>query len=462
VQCAVTHAGNTTSSNRMVVVGTPSVMTFRQGVNAYRQETTTIREDQSYGNLGADPNFLVGKVSTSTSWTATPYRARTLMSFDLVGLPTGAVIQEISLEMTTSSTPGTGAVSDLELRVLPFTFAEGAGSSDPSISGPINSDSGATWNRRTEVTTNTTWFSSDHQGTTLLSTVPGFNAETQTDTPKTFSSTPNFVVAAQAAIGAGRLNLVIRADASVAISGTSNFARFHSDDAANPAVRPQLRITYRSGLAPQIADITLTALVAQPISFCDVITGASSLALTLANGPGAASFSDPASPQGSVTFDQPGSYTLNVSAANSNGETSGIIHVQVEPDLAHLADWQQHTWPGVSNPDLIAPDKDPDGDGIKNLLEWALHLDATQFDTAQIDLETQGELIEYRYTRRNTTPGEAVFQVVWSDDFHETWSSAGVSAEIITPLTATAESVLVTIPAGNNGKRFVRLGVTKL
>ncbi len=466
VQCAAMHAGNTVTANRMVVVGTPSVMTFRQGVNAYRQETTTIREDQTNRNYGAAGEFLVGKVSTGTSGQATPYRARTLMSFDLMGLPANAIIQEISLGTTTSSTPGTGTVSDLELRVLPTTFYEGAGSSVNGSPGAIDTDSGVTWLRRTDAASNTSWAStawsfSDHQGTTLLSTVPSFNAATETDTPKTFSSTPDFVLAAQTAIAAGRLSLVIRADASVAIPGDVNCARFYSDDAVNAAVRPQLRITYRTGLVPQIATITLTTKVAQPVSLSGLVTGAASLAWTPASGPGTASFSDPANPAGTVVFNQPGSYTVNVDAVNANGQVAGSVHIEVEPNLAFFAQWQEYTWPGETNAEIIASGKDPDGDGITNLLEWALHLDSTKPDTAQIALEIQGGLIEYRYTRRKTIPGEADFQVEWSDHLNENWSRAGVGEEIITWLTDTSESVLVTVPVGTGGSRFVRLGVSK-
>jgi hypothetical protein len=455
VQCAVTHAGHTATSSRIVVVATPAVVTFRQGVNAYRQETTMVREDYPSWNIGAADHFLVGSAAPSK-------KQRGLLSFDLIGLPTSAIIHEISLETTTSSTAGTGTVSQLELRLLPTLFTEGSGSGPGGDPSPFNYDSGANWTRRSDFAGNLNWGSPGHLGTTVLSTLPGFNAQSESDTAMTFGSTPEFVTAAQVAIPAGRLNLVIRAPDSEA-GGGDNSARFYSDDAANPAVRPQLRITYSAGQAPQIATTSLTTLVAQATSLRGFVTGATSLAWTIVSGPGTATFSDPASPRATVAFDQPGSYVLKVNAGNNTGEVGGNIQVQVEaPNPAVFAEWQQQTWPGVSNPERIAPHRDPDGDGIINFLEWALHLDATKPDTAQIALEIQGELIEYCYTRRIAASGEAVFQVVWSDDLGGTWSSAGVGEESITPLTETSEAVRVSIPGGTHGRCFVRLGVTQL
>jgi hypothetical protein len=54
------------------------------------------------------------------------------------------------------------------------------------------------------------------------------------------------------------------------------------------------------------------------------------------------------------------------------------IRFEVEPLPTEperpFALWQRAQWPGVSDPAIIGPDADPDGDGIRNVVEYALGL----------------------------------------------------------------------------------------
>ena len=163
---------------------------------------------------------------------------------------------------------------------------------------------------------------------------------------------------------------------------------------------------------------------------------------------------------GGVIFDQPGTYLLELAATGTFAETSRTLLVNVAPNPATLSGWQALTWPGVSDPNIIGASMDPDKDGLSNLLEWALHLDATIPSTFRPVLTQNTTELQYTYTRRKTAPGEAVFQLEWSDTLGNDWSLTGVIEDAPVSLTATTESVTVKIPTGSSGKRFLRLKVS--
>jgi hypothetical protein len=179
------------------------------------------------------------------------------------------------------------------------------------------------------------------------------------------------------------------------------------------------------------------------------------------NGPGNAFFANPASPVTSVSFDQPGTYLLKLTAANPNAEVSRTLTIEVAPNPAYFAGWQSLTWPGVTDPGIIGPDMDPDHDGIINLLEWALNLSATTPGTIPASLAKNSGLWTYTYTRRKTAPGEATFLVEWSGTLANDWTNSGIGVETPVSSTLQSETVKVALPAATNGRCFVRLRVTR-
>ena len=131
-----------------------------------------------------------------------------------------------------------------------------------------------------------------------------------------------------------------------------------------------------------------------------------------------------------------------------------------QTDTAIFADWQQVTWPGITDPNTIGPDADPDADGITNLLEWALLLDPTSPDTFKPAFSRDGDYLLFTYTRRKTAPGEASFQVERSDNLGNDWSADDVVTAPAQSIDDTSESVVTNIPVGPDGRRFVRVRVT--
>lgn len=126
-------------------------------------------------------------------------------------------------------------------------------------------------------------------------------------------------------------------------------------------------------------------------------------------------------------------------------------------DPGVFTDWQTLVWPSTTDPLIVGPDADPDQDGRNNLLEWALLLDPKQPDVFTPTFSFSGGIFDFTYTRRKVGPGEASYQVVWSDSLAGDWSAANVLTEPPVSLSITGESVRSTLPAGAGGRRFVRV-----
>ena len=453
IQCAATLNGITGSATRTIAVDTPVELSFRQGVGAYSQETTTLRADNPTWNAGARNQFLVGRIGTTSSAT------RGLLSFDLTGIPSGTLIESAQLELTTSNEAGSGSVSQLELRTLTTDFTEGSGSGLSATPADPNTNSGANWQRRSDATANLTWTNPGGSlGTTVLSTLPGYNASTATSSSKTFPSSPEFVAATQAALATGRLNLSVVSPLTEALAA-ANFTRIHSDDALTESQRPQLRLLAVLNPLPVITTgVAPSAVAGTAVALTGSASGASSTSWSLVSGPGTASFIDSNHPTPIVTFSQPGFYTLRLLASNTSGTVSRTLDVAVSHNPAIFADWQALTWPDQSDSAIIGPDADPDGDGLSNFAEWALHLDATAPSVYQPGFVKNGGVLAYTYTRRKTAPGEATFTVEWSDTLAPPWTPAISDPPV--SLDDVRESVHTPIPAGSNGRRFARLKIT--
>ena len=133
------------------------------------------------------------------------------------------------------------------------------------------------------------------------------------------------------------------------------------------------------------------------------------------------------------------------------------------PDPAWFGDWQDLTWPGVTNETTVGLLADPDLDGLSNLLEWALHLQPGVADRIDHTLTPAGTRIEYVYTRRRVLTGEAEFAVEWSDSVSNGWSNADVEVDPPVPVPGddARETVRATIPAPAGDHRYLRLMITR-
>lgn len=178
-------------------------------------------------------------------------------------------------------------------------------------------------------------------------------------------------------------------------------------------------------------------------------------------------------PSLTTRFSIPGSQTVGtihnqfntIVLRQSGSTTMPATYDNIELELiggknpAVFSDWQELTWPGVTDTQIIGHSADPDVDGNSNFLEWALRLDATRADQFQPALVQDGEYLLFTYQRRKTAPSQATWRVEWSDSLDNDWSDTDVVTAPANSIDAITESVTASIPRGNGGKRFVRLKV---
>lgn len=120
--------------------------------------------------------------------------------------------------------------------------------------------------------------------------------------------------------------------------------------------------------------------------------------------------------------------------------------------------WRQANFGVFTNTGTAADDADPDGDGLNNLLEYALNLPPNAAGRVPASVQATGGNLEYLYERSTAAfNGGTTYQVEWSDDL-TTWSGAGVVETLLSD-DGTTQQVKATLPAGSGGRRFVRLRV---
>ena len=454
IQCSATNQNGTTSVRRTILVGSGE-MTCRQGENGYSHIAAMIRGDTTTWNSGARDQMLVGKLSGGQG-------VRSVLSFGLGAVPPGTTITGTTLDLWTSGEKAPGSVDALELRPLLGTVVEGTGSSSSNTSD--GAGTGVTWNSRNGLTTTENLWSAPGGdfGGTVLSSMSGFDA-TLTNQRKTFASTAEFVAAARTAVlGNQELRLIIVSPAT-ALGASNRFVRFASDDFATIENRPVLTVQFAGTPLPGIhVGPAVTAASGQTVELNGSVTDAATAAWSQLSGPAPALFTAENQAATSATFSMPGEYLLRLTASNAAGESSADLVVTVALNPSLLPDWQGIHWPGVSDPAINGPNADPDGDGLVNLLEFALFLNPAAPSRVAAQLDVAGNVIEYTYTRARNAAGVS-YHVEWNDSLAGgIWSEQDVVQTVVLPDThPDRQTIKASVPAGSGGSRFLRLRVVQ-
>jgi hypothetical protein len=407
-----------------------------------------IRADNPTWNGGARDQMLVGRNGGKGM--------RSLLSFPLSSISADSVIHSTSLDLWTAGGAATSPVKALQLIKLAATPTEGAGNGQNSTAAT----SGATWVYRTAqpdpgIAWTTAGGDLENQ---VAGDVPGY-IDTNANLPLVFGSTTAFVGTSQAAVAAGKpLDLALVSPLTDS-SASDGFTRIASDDHVSSSLRPRLNVTFSGNYAPLVDPGSAPAVRrSSAASLVGTASRADSICWKFLSGPGSVVFSDETSAATGVSFSQTGNYQLGLTASNLLGETTRSLAVTVAANPEFYTDWQTLTWPGITEPGTVAPESDPDSDGIANLIEWALFLDARLPDTIHAGLVKNGVAYEYTYTRRKDA--EAIFQVEWSDSLENEWKTTGIGAEIPVSQTTDTRTVKVSIPA-SSPRKFVRLRVSR-
>ena len=157
------------------------------------------------------------------------------------------------------------------------------------------------------------------------------------------------------------------------------------------------------------------------------LAGTLTTAWSKVSGAGTAVFGNATSPATTVTFNQPGTYLLRLTATNSVAQDFAEISVSVAANPKFFADWQSLTWPGVTDPSIIDPLADPDRDGLQNLVEWALGLVGNQPDTAPFTIAKNGATWTFTYRRPADRSGITYAVEVSPDLTPGSWTTTGVT-----------------------------------
>lgn len=141
------------------------------------------------------------------------------------------------------------------------------------------------------------------------------------------------------------------------------------------------------------------------------------------------------------------------------GSASGTLVISA-PDSA-LQSWRLGCFGSTSNMGNGADSADPDGDGIPNLMEFALGLNPQSPSRVPETLTVAEGSIDYRYTRLKAAVAELDYVIERSDGLEAgSWTSQDIVVSP-TPIDddGTRETIRVTVPTGN-GRRFIRLKVS--
>ena len=174
-------------------------------------------------------------------------------------------------------------------------------------------------------------------------------------------------------------------------------------------------------------------------------------------GPGNVAFRPPDQLITFMTFAEPGSYLLRLTA--SHGDESLQRDVSVTVAEAPFDSWRQsHFGAGYRTLPSAADHSDADTDGISNLMEYALMLDPKKPDVTGLpDPAVRNGQLSMMY-KRPLSAVDLGYQVQWTEDMF-TWHSNEVSEQVIMKVgDLQIVRASTEVPVGKPG-RFLRLRV---
>ena len=132
--------------------------------------------------------------------------------------------------------------------------------------------------------------------------------------------------------------------------------------------------------------------------------------------------------------------------------------------LSAIEQWRFIHFGISTNTGIASDDADPDGDGLVNLLEYALLLPPTSPSRPDAQISGDETNLAFSYSRNRAAVGKVAFTVEWSETLVAgSWSTAGAVETDVSPDPNSAlQAIRATGPAGSGSKRFVRLRVTAL
>ncbi len=153
----------------------------------------------------------------------------------------------------------------------------------------------------------------------------------------------------------------------------------------------------------------------------------------------------------------------NITLTSSEVQTQTVAlsgTVTEGPTYTHQELWRFANFGSYTSDGSAADSADPDGDGLSNLMEYALGTGPNTSGVMPAVLALNGANLEYTYTRSTAAKDNGVtYQIEWSETLEAgSWSTETVTQEI-TSTQEALETVKASVPKGTSGKRFLRLKV---
>ena len=221
-------------------------------------------------------------------------------------------------------------------------------------------------------------------------------------------------------------------------------------------------ITLSSGTLNLVFDSSTTSYTATVANAIESIT----LTPTVVDGTATVTVNGTSVTSGSASGSTPlevGANPITTVVTAEDGTTTKTYTVVVTREgtaRTHQEEWRFANFGSYASENSAADAADPDGDGLNNLLEYALGLDPNASGVIPATLAPNGANLEYNYTRSTAAKDNGVtYQIEWSDTLEAgSWSTETVSEEV-TSTQGALETVKTSVPAGTGGKRFLRLRV---
>lgn len=456
---AFNASGNSPLSNTIRVTTPPSDVYVLLDGSVSANADATVKGSAANGNFGSETQLAVSGLST-TGTTATT--AKSYFQFDISGLPT---LKTAALRLAVTGLQQldmSGFTYTGQLRFLPD-------------SADVWTEGGITWNN---APLNNTAGNSFLAGTTLVSTL----SVTSSSVPAVGSVISLDANAAQINANRGANNLV-----SYAMNSTTPTAAIEFASREHPTLPPpSLEVTHASPLPSRPSFLTVTGGTGATLDLAwldnsTTETGfeierreaGGSFAMLQVMAADTVAFADTTTISGET-------YEYRVRALGSGGPSAWSLVVAATagggtgpmPGIpATFAAWMQNN--GSQFDGDAAPAADADGDGMANMIEYALGTSATSSsDSASIvpgEVEIDGRRFLTLTFQRKLDVTDVVFAVQSAGTPAGPWSTLDplqpenqVSAQQDCPSVGWQTlTVKDSVPTSDSARRFMRLSVTQ-
>lgn len=156
-----------------------------------------------------------------------------------------------------------------------------------------------------------------------------------------------------------------------------------------------------------------------------------------------------------------GSNTIDVLVTAQDGTTT-MTYTTTVTRWTYVEGWRNFYFSTIANTGSAADTAAPQGDGLQNLLKFALGMNPAVTGVSPLAVVRSASTLDVTYPRSIEAMTECTFIIEWSDTLLSgSWSTSGVTESILSA-TSTLQQVKASIPAASGvQRRFVRLRVTR-